>query len=55
MKRATDDDLSAAKPMLPKSRLSQFGSWLLQWSTLFAIRDCRQLLPPMSPMIQVSY
>ena len=30
MKRATDGDLTAAKPMLPKSRLSQFGSWLLQ-------------------------
>ena len=28
---------------------------LLQWSKLFAIRDCRQLLPPMSPTIQVSH
>jgi len=30
MKPATVGDLTAAKPMLPKSRLSQFGSWLLQ-------------------------
>jgi class 3 adenylate cyclase len=28
---------------------------LLQWSTPLAICDCRQLLPPMSPVIQVSH
>jgi len=30
MKGATDSDLTAAASMQPKSRLNQFGSWLLQ-------------------------